>query len=453
MKTEVLDVSPTRKEIKIEIDAETVRAAYDRISDQYAKHATVPGFRRGHTPRSVVRTRFKDEIRGEVLRELVPQAIQDAIAEKELDVIGEPDLHLDNSEGLDKMGTEPISVHAHVEVLPQVELGEYRGLEAARSVRPVTDEDVARVIDDLREASASLQAVEDRPAQPGDTVTANFHGKFVNAPEDEDINVEDVDVVLGGVGVQQEFTDNLTGVVPDDERKFTVHYPEDFTSKGLAGKEVEYTAKVTAVRVKELPELDDEWAKSIGEEFESLATLREKVREDLSNRSQAESESRLRGEVLRRLVEAHPFEVPETLIEHQANQRLESVVREMMGRGFDPRSQQVNWEGVRDQMKTQAAQDVRGSMLLERIAEREGITVTNEEIEAEIAAIAAASRQAPEQVRAALTKQGGERSIADRLRHRKALDLIVENARVSEEEWKEEEQDSEVRSQESEESL
>jgi trigger factor len=443
MKTEVVDVSPTRKEIRIEIDAEAVRSAYDRISDQYAKMATVPGFRRGHAPRSVVRTRFKDEIRGEVLRELVPQAIQDAIENNALDVIGEPDVHLDNSEGLGKMGTEPISVRAHVEVLPQVELGEYKGLEAARRVRPVTDEMVERVIQELREASASLQPVEDRPAQLGDTVTANFNGKFVNTPEEEDINVEDVDVVLGGEGVQQEFTDNLTGTVADDERTFRVSYPEDFTSKGLAGKEVEYTAKVTAVRVKELPELDDEWARSLSEDFDSLATLREKVREDLSNRSHAESENRLRSEVLRRLVEAHPFEVPESLVEHQATQRLEAVVREMMGRGFDPRSQEVNWEGVRDEMKTQAAQDVRGSMLLERIADEEKITVTDQEIEAEIAAIAAASRQAPEQVRAALTKQGGERSIADRLRNRKALDLIVENARIGEEEWSEEKQETE----------
>jgi trigger factor len=449
MKTEVLDVSPTRKELKIEIDAEAVRAAYDRISDQYAKMATVPGFRRGHTPRSVVRTRFKDEIRGEVLRELVPQAIQDAITENALDVLGEPEVRLENAEGLDKMGAEPISVHVHVEVLPQVLLGEYKGLRAARRVRPVTDEDVERVIEDLREASASLQPVEDRPAQLGDTVTANFQGKFVNAPKEEDINVEDVDVVLGGVGVQQEFTDNLTGTVADDERAFTVRYPEDFTSKGLAGKEVEYTAKVSAVRIKELPELDDEWARSLGEEFDSLATLREKVREDLSNRSNAESEGRLRGEVLRHLVEAHPFEVPETLIEHQANHRLESLVREMMGRGLDPRGQQVNWEGLRDQMKEQAERDVRGSMLLERIAEQENITVTDEEVEAEIATIASASRQAPEQVRAALTKQGGATSIADRLRNRKALDLIVENARVTDEEWKEETQESADSSQES----
>src|SRR5947209_1086209 len=439
MKTELVDISPTRKEIKIEIEADAVRNAYDRISDQYAKLATVPGFRKGHTPRSVVRTRFKDKIRGDVLQELVPQAVQDAIEKHRLEAIGEPELHLDNAEGLaDKFGTEPISLHVHVEVLPEVTLGEYKGLEAARRVRPVMDEDVDRVIEDLREASATLEPVEERGAEVGDIVTVNFHGKFVETPDEEDINIDDVDVEIGGPGVQQEFTDNLLGVHADEEKTFTVHYPEDFTSKGLAGKKVEYTAKVVAVRRKELPEVDDEWTKSLGEEFESLANLREKVRGDLQKRAGVESENQLRSEVMKKLVEAHPFEVPETLREHQANHRLESAVRDMIGRGIDPRGENINWEGVRESLKEQADFDVRGSLLLERIAEAENIEVTDEEIDAEINEIAASSRQAPEALRAALTKEGGTTSIADRLRNRKALDLIVNNARVTDQEWQEE---------------
>ncbi|MDT5121808.1 MAG: trigger factor [Acidobacteriota bacterium] len=450
MKSEVVDVSPTRKEIKIEIEANTVRSAYDRISDRYAQAATVPGFRPGHAPRSVVRARFKDKIRGDVLQELVPQAVQDAIAEHALDVIGEPELHLDNSEGLDKIGTEPINVHVHVEVLPEITLGEYKGIEAARRVRPVTDEDVNRVIESLLEASASLQPVEDRGAEIGETVTVNFNGKFVETPEAEDINVEDVDVELGGEGVQEEFTDNLLGVKADEERMFTVNYPEDFTSKGLAGKKVEYTATVTAVRRKELPELDDEWAKSLGEEFDSVSVLREKVREDLQQRAGVESDNHLRSEVMRKLIEAHPFEVPQTLTEQQANHRLEAAVRDMMARGFDPRGADIKWEGVLDSLKAQVVLDMRGSLLLEKIADVEQIEVGDEEIEAEINEIAASSRQTPEQVRAALTKQGGTTSIADRLRNRKALDLIVENARVTDAEWSEEtsEEDEDLAAQE-----
>ncbi len=438
MKTELIDASATRKEIKIEIEAEKLKAAYDQVSDRYAKLANVPGFRRGHAPRSVVRTRFKDEIRGEVLREVVPPAIDEAIAEHNLVVIGEPDVHLENEEGLDKIGDASLSVHVHVEVLPEVELGQYKGLEAGRMTRPVTDEDVARVIEGLREASASLQPVEDRPSETGDTVTINIHGTFTATPEEEPINVEDVDVVLGGDGVQEDFTDNLTGVRADEAKTFTVKYPEDFTSKGLAGKEVEYTASVTSVRRKELPEMDDEWARSLGDEFDSLATLKEKVLEDLQKRAGVESDHRLRSAVVQKLVEAHPFEVPDTLVDYQTNQLLESVVRDMVGRGFDPRQQQFNWDGLRGQLREQATVDVRSSMLMERIADEEKIAVTDEEIEAEINQLATSSRQSVEQVRAALTKQGGERSIADRLRNRKALDLIIENAQVSDEEWREE---------------
>ena len=437
LKTEIVDLSPTRKEVRIEIDAEAVRAAYDRVAARYAKLANVPGFRRGHAPVAVVRTRFKDEIRSEVLRELVPEGIERAITENALEVIGEPEVHLDNTEGLDKLGEQPLSVHVHVEVWPEIILGEYKGLEAARRVRPVTDEDVEQMLEGLREQSAALQPVEDRGAQAGDIVTVDFNGKFVNEPEAEEINVADVDVELGGANVQPEFTENLLGVRPDEEKTFTVNYPEDFTSKGLAGKEVLYTAKVTAVRVKTLPELDNEWANSLGEEFDSMSTLREKVQENLAGRAESEAKQRLSGELMRRLVDAHPFEVPQTFVEQQTKQNLEMVMRDLINRGINPNTPELNWENVRESLKEQSARDVRGSILLDRIAEAEKIEVTDEEVAAEIAAYAEATRQTPAQVRAALTKQGGERSIAERLRNRKALDLIIENARVTDEEWRE----------------
>src|SRR2546426_6188728 len=240
MKTELKEISPTRKQIDIEIDADAVRAAYDRISDNYAKAANVPGFRPGHAPRGVVRTRFKDQIRTEVLRELLPDAVQKAIADHNVQALGEPELNLENNEGLDQLGQKPITFNVNVDVLPEIKLGEYKGLAASRRTRPVKDEDVDRVIEQLRENSASLEPVEDRGAQIGDTVTANFHGKFVDTPEAEPINVQDVDVVLGGEGVVQEMTDNLMGANADDEKTFSVNYPQNFSAKGLAAKNVEY---------------------------------------------------------------------------------------------------------------------------------------------------------------------------------------------------------------------
>jgi trigger factor len=448
MKTEISEVSQTRKEIKIEIEAADVRAEFERVTQEYARAVTVPGFRKGHAPVGVVRTRYKKDIQGDVLKRLVPEAVEQAIEESGLQVIGQPDVHLDN-ENLDKLGQEPITLHAHVEVMPALDLGEYRGLEAARRTRPVTEEEIERVVENLREASASLQPVEDRPAQEGDTVTVDFRGRYVEPQEEEDINVSDVDVVLGSEGVLEEFNENLTGVQPDEVKTFTVKYPDDFGPQpkegeerkgGLAGKTIEYTATVTSVRRKEVPALDDEWVKSLGEEeVETVEGLRARVRENLERSAQQESEHRLRDEILGRLIERHRFEVPETIVSYQANQILQSMIRDMISRGADPRTQDINWEGMRDLVRERAGDDVRGSLLLERVAEAENIEVTQEEIDAEIESVAEGSRQSVEQVRAALTKEGGERSIADRLRHRKALDFLVQHAQVRDEEWREEE--------------
>lgn len=450
MKSQVKEVSPTQKQIDIEIDANAVKKAYDQVSDRYAKMANVPGFRPGHAPRAVVRTRFKDQIRTEVLRELIPDAVQHAIAENKLEPLGEPELNLEVAEGLDKLGEHPISFNVSVDVLPEIQLGKYKGIEVQRRVRPVKDEDVERVVEQLRENSASLEPVEDRGAQVGDTVTANFHGKFLDTPEAEPINVEDVDVELGGQGVVQAITDNLTGAKADDEKTFTVDYPADFSSKGLAGKRLEYTVKVSAVRVKEVPELDDEWAQSLGDEIESVADLKAKVRSDIEARARNESEGKMRAELVRQLVEAHGFELPERLVQQQTEHSLESVVRDMINQGIDVRNPELDWEKARESLREQAGNDLRGSLLLERIADEEKIEVTDQDIDDEINAIADASKQSAEQVRGILTKQGGERSIAGRLRNRKALEFLVANASVIDAEWEEEKQESEAGSQKSE---
>ncbi|HYV24872.1 MAG TPA: trigger factor [Pyrinomonadaceae bacterium] len=453
MKTELKEVSPTRKQIDIEIEADAVRKVYDRVSDQYAKAANVPGFRPGHAPRGVVRTRFKDQIRTEVLRELLPDAVQKALADHNVQALGEPELNIQNNEGLEQLGQKPITFNVNVDVLPEIKLGEYKGLEATRRTRPVKDEDVDRVVEQLRENSASLEPVEDRGAQVDDTVTANFHGTFVNEPEAEPINVQDVDVVLGGPGIVQAITDNLTGTRADDEKTFSIEYPEDFEAKGLAGKTIEYQVKVSAVRVKELPKLDDEWAQSLGgegEEIESLDQLRGKIRADVEAQAKNEAEGSVRTQLLRKLVEGHEFELPERLVEHQTEHRFESIVRDMIGQGIDPRNPQLDWEKARESVKEQARYELRSSLLLEQIADEEKIDVSDQEIEDEIQVIADASRQTPEQVRAVLTKQGGERSIAGRLRNRKALDFVVANAKVTDEAWKEEQQETEVSSQNSE---
>lgn len=437
MKTELIDVSPTRKEINIEIEPAEVRSAFDRISETYSKGANVPGFRPGHAPTSVVRARYKGEIRAEVLRELLPDAVNSAIIEHSLAAVADPEVEFDNTQDVNPGSEEALKLKVKVEVLPEIKLDTYKGLEATRRKRTITDADVEKIIDGLRDGSASLQPVEDRPSELGDTVTINARGNYVDEPEEEEVKVDDVDVVLGGPGVMEEFTQNLTGVKPDETRSFTVEYPADYNTQGLAGKKIAYVAEVTAVRRKELPELDDEWAKSLGEDFDSVDTLKAKVREDLETRASADSDRLLHDDLLRALIEANKFEVPESLVEHQTNHRLEGVARQMMSRGIDPRREELDWEGARQEIRAQAEGDVRVTMLLERIANAENITVSDEDVEAEIESLANASQQPKEQVRAALTKEGGDRSIAHRVRNRKALDLLIDNARITDAEWTE----------------
>jgi trigger factor len=438
MKTELIDVSPTRKEINIEIEPAQVRSAFDRVSEKYSKGANVPGFRPGHAPTSVVRARYKGEIRAEVLRELLPEAVQSAIIEHSLAAIADPDVEFDNTQDLNPATENTLKLKIKVEVLPEIKLDTYKGLEATRRKRPITDEDIAKIIDGLRDGSASLQPVEDRASEIGDTVTINARGNYVEEPEAEEVKVDDVEVVLGGPGVMDEFTQNLTGVKPEETRSFTVEYPADYNTQALAGKKIAYVAEVTSVRRKEQPELDDEWVKSLGGDFDSVDTLKAKVREDLETRASVESDRRLRDELLRALIEANKFEVPESLVEQQTNHRLEGVARQMMSRGIDPRRAEVDWDGAREELRTQAEGDVRVTMLLEKIAAAENITVSDEEVEAEIESFANAAGQSKEQVRAALTKEGGDRSIAHRVRNRKALDLLIEHARITDAEWTEE---------------
>jgi trigger factor len=437
MKTEVIDISPTRKELRIEIDAERIRAELDRVSSEFARYATVPGFRRGRAPQAIVRQRFKKEIRGEVLGELIPRALGEALQQQPFSVIGEPQLRFENAESLEQLGAEPLAIHAAIEVLPEIALGQYKGLELARRTRPVKEEEIDEVIASMREASSSLVPVEDRGAQAGDIVTVNFRGRFVNEPEAEEIKVDEVDVQIGDEETLPEFTENLMGVRPDEERTFKVKYPENFKASGLAGKEVEYTAQIIAVRRKEMPELDDEWARSMGEGVNTLEELRERIRERLASYARDEAERRLRDEAMQKLLATHQFEAPKTLVQQEMRQLFEATIRRMIELGLDPRNPEIKWDEIRATLEKQAEENVRAELLLERIAEAEGIAISDEEIEEEIKRLAQAAGEPVERVRAALTKSEAQPSIASGLRQRKAMNLIIENAIVRDEEWRE----------------
>lgn len=452
MKTEVIEVSPTQKEIKIEIDGDTVRDVYNKIAKKYAQAVTVPGFRKGFAPVDIVKMRYKDEIKNETLRELLPDRVSEAIQENNLNPLGEPQLHLENAENIKLNGSEPISLHVHVEVMPEIPTPDYQKLEGVRRVRPVDDEELERVIDQRRQQSASLIPVEDRKSQEGDTVIADLEGTFVGDAENpEPIKVEDLEIKLGDAGIEKTFSENLTGVEEDEEKEFTVEYPADFSAPALAGKTVNYKAKIKSVGTTELPEADDEWAGSLEEGFETMADLRRKLRDDLEMVSRTEADNRLRDELITKLIEDNEFEVPNTLIDIQARNLLNNFAQDLQQRGMDLSKLDESFVRMAyENMRGQAEKDVRGAMLLEKIAELENVEVTGDEINEEIERIAQYYGVPPEQVRASLAEQGGENNIADRLRSRKAVEALVEKANVSEGEWIDESQAAAVAATETE---
>ncbi|MDQ3013458.1 MAG: trigger factor, partial [Acidobacteriota bacterium] len=239
----VTDVSQVKKDLAVEVAAEEVKAEYEKAYDAYVRHAKVPGFRPGRVPRGVIKQRFSKEVKDEVIGQLLPHALEHAITDKKLRFVGEPHIEdISVNEG------GPLKFKASIEVLPEIELKEYKGLKATKQVERVTGEDVERVIEKWRENAAELVPVEDRPSQDGDFVSVNLVGKYVDPQgphEQENLIADNVEIEINGPGTQPEFSDNLRGVKADDVREFRVVYPEDFGSKGLAGKSLDFTATVT----------------------------------------------------------------------------------------------------------------------------------------------------------------------------------------------------------------
>ncbi len=442
MKTELLEVSPTQKEITIEIEPEEVREVYNNVSKKYAKAAQVDGFRKGYAPLDVIRLRYNEEIKSEVLQELFSPKVGEAIQEYNLNPLSEPHLHIENSENLKVNGSQPISLRVHVEVMPEIPAPEYKNLEVTRRVRPLSDDELSRIIDERRQESATLIPVEDRKSQDGDTVIVDLEGTFADDETSEPIKADNLEIKLGDANIEKSFTENLVGVEEDEEKEFTVAYAPDFTSPMLAGKTVNYKAKIKSVGKVELPELDDDWAQSLDENFESLEDLRSKLREDLGIGAKEEADNRLRSDLIAKLIEAHDFEVPNALIDLQARNLLNNFAQDMAGRGVDLNNVDKDFvQMAYTQMQGQAERDVRGAMLLEKVAELENIEISAEEVNEEIARMAQYYRTTAEEIRNSLSQQqGGEANIANSLRTRKAVQVLFDHAKITDDEWIDENQ-------------
>lgn len=436
MNSELKEISATQREIHIQVEPAVLKEAYGKVSKRYADKASIPGFRKGFAPLDVVRLRFKEEIKSEVLQLVVPQQVSEAIQEHKLHPLAEPQLHVDDVENVKVNGSEPVKLHVHVEVMPEIPMPKYEGIEVTRRVKPVEDDEVEDLIANRLNQEAALIPVEGRASELGDTVIADLEGVFKDDPNGEPIRADDLEVVLGDEVIEKAFTENLVAVNEDDEKEFTVAYPADFSSEALAGRTVHYKAKIKSVGKSEVPALDDDWAKSLDEGYESLADLRKKLRNDLETYAKTDADARLRNNAIAKLIEENAFEVPNALIENQARNLLNNFAQDLQKRGVDLNKVESNFvEMAYHQMRTQAERDVRGAMLLEKIADAEKVAVSEAEIDEEIGKLAEYYRSTPEEVRESLAKQGGTGTIENNLKTRKSIEALVAKAKIVDGAW------------------
>lgn len=410
-----------RYSLEVTVPVEEVERETERVVEALREKVRLPGFRPGKVPAGIIRSRFAAEVRQEVLEALVPKFLRQEVEKANLPLVGEPDIH-----DLEFEPGKPLRFRAEFEVIPEFELQEYRGLTVSYSEPEVTEEDIDRRLEELREQKADYVNVDPRPAADGDYVLV--HLESVAGVEGKPIRQEDLMLHLGDPDTLPDFTENLRGVAPGEEKEFDVAYPEDYGEPRLAGKRVRFRVRLKAIRRKELPELNDEFAKDLGD-YQDLAELREEVRKSLLAEREFLAQQRAKNELIDKLVDLHDFPVPEVFVERQMEANVEQRMRELVAQGVDPRSIRLDWDKVRQAQGERARREVKASMILERIADREAIETTYEELDREIQRIARQRREPVPAVRKRLEQEGQLRRLASRIRIDKTLNFLFEQAR------------------------
>lgn len=415
----VLNPECTR-ELVIDVPAEDVSKAYRRVAANYRKYAKFPGFRPGKAPESVVRRRFAGEIRKEVIDSLLPERFNQAVNELGVRPVGQPQVtELTVEEGA------PLHVKAAFEYLPDFSMEGYQDVSVPKPPADVTDEEFQHEVDRLRDSRATVEPVEeDRALADGDWAQISYKGQ-VEGEEAAPIEGEDSLVEIGGKETVQAFSDALRGAKPGQELKAEVVYPADYDPK-LAGKTVSYEVTVKAIKKRTVPELNDEFAKEIGE-YENYAELETSVRDHLQNRKRRGVENETKERLFGALAERFQFPVPESLVQDQIDARLERGLRALAAQGMNPEQmRKMDFGRLRGAQRESALGEVKASILLDRIAQAENITVSDEEMDHELQMAALQSREPLDTLKVRLTQDGGLARIREQLRREKTANLLYE---------------------------
>jgi len=414
-------VEGCKHELEITIPAAEVEQEIGKVAAKIQARAHLPGFRPGKAPLSMIRSRFGGEIRQDALENLLPKHFRKAADAEKLDVVGTPSItDIQFEPGQD------VKFKAEFEVAPEFELGEYRGVTIPYSQPEVTDADVEQRLEDLRKQKAEYVNLDPRPAENGDVALVDLHSS--GNWEGEPFHAHDMQIELGSPDTLPGFTEALTGMNPGEEKHIQVTYPEEHAQEHLAGKTVEFHVHFKTLQKKELPELNDEFAKDLGD-FQSFDELKDAIRRNLLHERESQAQRAAKDAIADKLADQHPFAVPETYLDRQVQMYIDNVMSEQAARGVDVKKLNIDTSRLKEAMRDRATKQVRASLLLDRIATREAIGATQDEVDAEITRYAKQHREPVAAVRKRFEENGTVARIANVIRNEKILNFLFEHAR------------------------
>jgi len=414
-------VEGCKHSLEISIPVPDVESELGRVTADVQKRAKLPGFRPGKAPTSIIRKQFAGDIRQQVLENLIPKFLHQQFEAENLNVVGTPDIkdvHFHDG--------EPLRFKAEFEVVPEIELGEFRGVEVPYGEPVVTEEDIDKRIEELRNQKAQYVNVDPRPVEDGDHAVVALES--LDGVDGEPVKTDEMVLEIGGADTFPAFTENLRGVTPGEEREFDVTYPEDYGSKRLAGHTVKFRASLKGIRRKELPEINDEFAQDLGD-YRDVGELREAIRKSIFGQREYEAQQEAKTKIVDKLVDAHDFAVPEVFVERQVKNRMEQTLRAMAGEGVDPRSIKLDWKKVMETQREKALREVKASLLLSKIAERESIGATRDEVDREVERAARQQKEPVAALHMKFEKDGTLGRIASHIQTEKTLSFLFEQAR------------------------
>jgi trigger factor len=414
-------VEGCKHSLEISIPVDVVESETSRVVDDIQKRARLQGFRPGKAPANLIRKQFAGDIRQKVLENLIPVHLQKQLDAENLNAVDTPeisDVHFHDF--------APLKFKATFEVFPEVALGEYNNVEVPYQDPEVSEEDIAKRIDEIREQKAQYINIDPRPVVDGDFAVVSLES--LEGVTGEPVKTDEMVLEIGAKETFEAFTENIRGLTPGDEKDFEVVYPADYGSEKLAGKTVKFHAVLKGLRRKELPELDDEFAQELGD-YRTVDELKEAVRKAIFSQRQNDAQQEAKNQIVDKLVDAHDFPVPEAFVERQIKNRVEQRLRAMAEQGIDPRKLQLDWDKLKESQREKAIREVKASILLGKVSERESIRATRDEVDGEVEKAARQMRKPVAAIHMEFEKDGTLGRIASHIQTDKTLNYLFEHAR------------------------